>query len=315
MTAHRGYTIKYPREFGHRHRKAIKIVALWLRRAVRGAETVGGFAGNVSSHPGNLITWGLMSLQLKLSNKSRLQRAGFDFDCVYTPHLVTEEHQRKALEELLHESAASSGERNITGDLRGIVRENGETIWVCDQCHDCIQRGLPIVESNILTLPQYLPLVRRGPKVEVTLHNTTSVSIFTETFIKPSKTEEMIIHIDPTYFEAPERSTGAPFNSIVQLFEELGQALQGQKSLKRLEIHCNSQSGEMYSGLKAVFNCRSLESLVVSGIPCFLQNHIPMKFRRLKDLTFQGVNVAMGAAAANFKAMRIMNPGLLVLVI
>ncbi|KAG0220785.1 hypothetical protein BGX31_010537, partial [Mortierella sp. GBA43] len=153
----------------------------------------------------------------------------------------------------------------------------------------------------------------RVSEVEVTLHNTTSVIIFTETFMKPSKTEGMVVHIDSTYFDAAERSTGVPFNSIVQLFEELGQALQGQKSLKRLEIHCNSQSGEVYSGLKAVFKCRSLESLVVSGIPCFLQNHIPMKFRRLKDLTLQGVNVATGAAATNFQAMRMMNPGLSVL--
>ncbi|KAG0229037.1 hypothetical protein BGX31_006328 [Mortierella sp. GBA43] len=136
--------------------------------------------------------------------------------------VLRDEQPFTKIEELLYESAASSGERNITGDLKGIVLENGETIWVCNQCHDCIQKGLPIVESNILTLPQYLPLVRRGPKVEVTLHNTTSVIIFTETFIKPSKTEDMIIHIDPTYFEAPERSTGAPFNSIAHLSRNLG---------------------------------------------------------------------------------------------
>jgi hypothetical protein len=311
MTAHRGYTIDYPREFGHRHQKVIITSTRWLKWIVRTAETIGGFITNVPDQPGNVAALAMTSLQMKLENKTRLQRVGISLDSMYTPHLVTEHFQKKALEELLCYAAASNGQRNITGDLRGIIRENGETIWVCDQCHECLQRGIPIEATSYLTLPQYTPLVRRGCEMEVTLHNTTSVIILTETFANSSKTEKLIIRIDPTYFEAPERSEGAPFNSIVHLFNELGQELLGQKALKRLEIHCSSDNGEVYSGLRAVFQCRSLETLIVSNIPSFLQGHdIPIRCRRLKVLELQGVNVRTGAAATNLEALMKRNPNL-----
>ncbi|KAI8356460.1 hypothetical protein B0O80DRAFT_425320 [Mortierella sp. GBAus27b] len=172
-----------------------------------------------------------------------------------------------------------------------------------------------IPETNYLPFQQYKQLVKRGREVEVILYDTTCVTIFTDAFSKPSNTEKMIIRIDPTYFEAPERSEGAPFKSIERLFNELGQALQDQEALRHLEIHCNSlNGGEVYFGLRAVFQCRSLETLVVSNIPRFLQDHdIPINCQRLKELELQGVHLEGGAASEHLKALLAMNPNLLTL--
>ncbi|KAF9943583.1 hypothetical protein BGZ65_000718, partial [Modicella reniformis] len=54
----------------------------------------------------------------------------------------------------------------------------------------------------------------------------------------------MIIHLEPRYFEAPERATGSRFNSIVDLFHNLGTVVQHQKMLTHLEIRGNSTNGE-----------------------------------------------------------------------
>ncbi|KAF9937483.1 hypothetical protein BGZ65_001445 [Modicella reniformis] len=78
-------------------------------------------------------------------------------------------------------------------------------------------------ETNNLTLSQYTSHVKR--ESEVTFYNPEPVAILTETFTKPTKTKKMIIHLEPWYFEAPERATGSRFNSIVDLSHNLGTAV------------------------------------------------------------------------------------------
>ncbi|KAG0236542.1 hypothetical protein BGX31_003940 [Mortierella sp. GBA43] len=222
--------------------------------------------------------------------------AGINPDVMFSTHIVVDTHQRAAMEELLRGSV-SKGQQNITGDLKGIVLGDRRTVWVCDQCHDRLERHDPIGE-DYLTLPQYIPLVKKEPKVEVTLCNSTAVMVFKETFSRPSKTDKMIIRIDPSYFEAPERLTGARFNSMKNLFNELGQVIRAQKALKHLEIHANATTnGQVYA--------------VISRVPCFFQeNFITILCRNVKELTLHGILVNNEQAADNLRMLIGMNPGM-----
>ncbi|KAF9919699.1 hypothetical protein BGZ65_011893, partial [Modicella reniformis] len=310
-TGHGGYTIKCPGNFGHRYRNGIKRLTKVTRHTVRGIETAAGFVTNVASHPGDAAVSALSSLHRKVDNRARLNRAGIDPDKFFSIQFVVDAHQKKTMEELLRGAANVNGQPNITGDLKGIVLEDGRTLWVCDKCHDCLQRGVCIGETNILTLAQYTSLVKRESEMNVTLCNPESVAILTETFTNPTKTKKMSIRIDPEYFEAPERTIGSRFNSIVDLFRNLGAVLQGQKVLTHLEIHGNSTSGEVYNGLQSVLKCRSLESLYVSGIPCFLQGKdLRMNCQRLKKLVLQGVHIDTEQAANNLRTLIGMSSGL-----
>ncbi|KAF9944198.1 hypothetical protein BGZ65_012444, partial [Modicella reniformis] len=203
-----------------------------------------------------------------------------------------------------------NGEANTTGELKGIVLENGRTIWVCDRCYDCLQRRECIEETSYMTLSQYIPLVKREPEVNVTLCNPESVVVLTETFTKPSETKKMTIHIESEYFGTLERAKRSCFNSIVDLFHNLGTVLQQQKVLTYLEIHGGSTNGALYTGLQAVFQCRSLETLHASRIPYFLQGNIQMKCRHLRELALQGVLVDTEQAANNLRTLIGMCPGL-----
>ncbi|KAK3806732.1 MAG: hypothetical protein J3Q66DRAFT_445298 [Benniella sp.] len=131
-------------------------------------------------------------------------------------------------------------------------------------CSLGLRSGYPMEEIEDLTLSQYKSLVKGGSEIEVTLRNSTSVIVLIDVLNKSSNTNKIILHIEPKYFEAPERATGAPLNSIVHLFNELGQVLQDQKALAHLEIHGPSMSGEVFAGLQAVLKCRSLETLHLS---------------------------------------------------
>ncbi|KAG0239633.1 hypothetical protein BGX31_002606 [Mortierella sp. GBA43] len=312
MTAHRGYTLKYPKDTEHRNREIIKRTVRVVSHIVRGAEAAGGFVGNVSSHPGNFAMSVLTSLEHKVENRARLNRAGIDPKNMFVPQFITDEHQKEAMEELLRKAAASNGDHSITGNLTGIDLHNGRTIWVCDRCLGSLRRGDPIDERSFLALSQYKPLIMREPKVEVILRNSVSVIVFNEIFAKSSKTTKIVIHIEPAYFEAPERSTGACRNSITHLFNDLGQAIANQKALTHLEIHGRSiTDGGLYVGLQAVLKCPSLKALHVSGISCFLQGEkIALKSKRLKELTLQGVTVDSVQAENNLGTLLLRNTGL-----
>ncbi|KAF9937482.1 hypothetical protein BGZ65_001444 [Modicella reniformis] len=304
VTDHRGYIIKYPGDFGHCHRNGIKRVAKATRRTVRGVETAAAFAGNISSHPGDVAVSALSSLHQKVDNRARLDTAGIDPDVFFTAQFVVDGHQKRPMEKLLRDAASMDGHPNITGDLKGIIiLENGRTFWICDQCRDCLQRGECIDETNYLTLSRYTSLVKRESNMDVTLCNPDSVVILTQTFSEPTKTKKLIIHIDSEPFETPERATGARFISIKNLFNNLGIVLQDQK-VTHLEIRGNSTNGEVYIGLQSVLKCRSLETLHVSGIPCFLQGKdLRMKCQCLMELVLQGVIMDTEQAANNLRTL------------
>jgi len=298
LSNHQGWLIKYPRDFEHRHRGTLRLVARAFDHIVR---MVGSVLVMFHINPGflgNMTTSAVISFEQIVDNKDRLKRAGINHKDTLSPQLITDSHQKEALHELLSSAGTSNEQRRF--DVEG-----GRTIRVCDDCHGCLQREVPIPIdlTDYLTLSQYTPLIKRDPEVEVTLHNSMSVKVFTNTFRTPSDTHKIIIRIDPAYFEA--RAEGSPRNSIVHMFTELGRALKRQKALTHLEIHGNSANGIVFVGLRAVLKCRSLETLHVSGIPCFLQEkNITIKCRRLKNLTLQGVLVDTEPAANNIEAIR-----------
>jgi len=269
-----------------------------MNHVVRGAETAASTIVNLSS-PGNMTTSALTSLQQIVDNKDRLNRAGINQKDIFTPQVITDIHQKEALDELLSSVGASNEQHHFeVGD--------GRTIRICDYCHDCLERGVPISLADYLMLSQHTALLNRDPVVETTLHNSTSVKVFTSTFSTPSDTHKIIIRIDPAYFE--ERPEGSPRNAIRHGFNELARVLKCQKKLMHLEIHGNSTNGTLFAGLRDVFQCESLETLHVSGIPCFLQvENIAIKCRRLRVVTLQ-VLVNTEHAVSNIEALMRSNP-------
>ncbi|KAF9939824.1 hypothetical protein BGZ65_009260, partial [Modicella reniformis] len=282
--------------------------------AIEGA----GLVANLlhKSHDGvkKVATNTLSSLHHLADNRARLNRAGIDLDKPFIPQLVTQTHQKEALTNLLRDSVASNRSLDltepldITGGLKGIVLADGRTIWVCDQCHDCLQRKERIEERieelNNLTISQYIPLVKRNSEVNATLCNPASVLVLTEIFNRPTGTEKMVLRIKSSYFETPERVKGTSLISNADIFMSLGEVLQHQRALTHLEIHGDSKNGEVYSGLQAVLQSRSLETLHVSGIPNFLHGkNLRMRCRHLRELVLQDILVDTEEAADNLQEL------------
>ncbi|KAG0221246.1 hypothetical protein BGX31_010058 [Mortierella sp. GBA43] len=214
---------------------------------------------------------------------------------------IRDGHQMRVMEELLRSAAESRGQPNITGDLQAFVLDNGRRIWVCKRCHDSLQRGDPVEESCYLSLSQYVSLATREVEVEVTLCNAESVIFLTENLPKSTKTGKLVLFIEAAFFEDPERVTGTRYNSIAKLFKALGNVLKRQKRLVHLEIHGNSTNGRVYSGLDAAFKSQSLRILRISDIPCLVQEkNIPMKCRKLRELSLKGMRFDTEQSANNF---------------
>ena len=129
-----------------------------------------------------------------LDNRDRLKRAGINYKDMTSPQVISDICQKEAMEELF----ASIGPLEEQHD----VVVNGRTISVCNHCYRLLQSGAPIDLRDHLTLSQYTTLIKKEPEVEVTLHNSMSVKVFTNTFRTPSDTHKIIIRIDPAYFEA-----------------------------------------------------------------------------------------------------------------
>lgn len=139
---------------------------------------------------------------------------------------------------------------------------------------------------------------------EGSLHNALSVTLLADTLSMANPIKKLVIQIEPAYFEARERTTGAPLRSIIELFNKLGRVLKRQRGLTHLEIHVlgvpNVTSSKVYAGLNTVFRCRSLEILRISGINCILQDkNIKIKCRKLRELSLQHVPFSTEHAANN----------------
>jgi len=85
------------------------------------------------------------------------------------------------MKHVLHSTldAESDNVKGITGGLKGVALADGRTVWVCDDCMECLRRGRPIQEDWVSS-SQYQSLVLKKTKTEVTLQNLTSVTILTE---------------------------------------------------------------------------------------------------------------------------------------
>lgn len=263
MTEHGGYPVTLPRDYEYSRKRIIERVETTTKQVAQIVKVAGAAAGREVSGPLKLAISALTAVQQSIDNRARLDRAGIDPENFFSIQLVEDSHQRKAMEELLRSIAERKRLPNITGDLKGITLNDGRTIWVCDQCHNCLQRSVPI------------------------------------------KT-------DTLSFEAPERTDGTRLKSIIYLFNELGQVLQGQKVLKCLEIRCNAATdGRVYVGLQAVLQCPSLEALHVSRVPCFLDGKsILIKCRKLQELRLHGVLVDTAQAKKNLERLVKLNPDL-----
>ncbi|KAG0240362.1 hypothetical protein BGX31_002034 [Mortierella sp. GBA43] len=159
---------------------------------------------------------------------------------------------------------------------------------------------------------QYISLVKREPRNEVTLDDADSVTLLTKSLSKFSNiTTRLTIHVNSEYFEASDRANGARFKAIRHLFQELGQVLNRQKKLTHLKIHADSTRGQVYSGLRAVLKSRTLKSLCISGIPCFFQSaDIPIKCRELEELSLHGVYLNDEQSARHLWRLVEVNSGL-----
>ncbi|KAF9361768.1 hypothetical protein BGX34_006945 [Mortierella sp. NVP85] len=235
---------------------------------------------NIPIHPSNMVASALTSFPLMLDNKDRLNRAGINYKDMTSPQVISDICQKEAMEELF----ASAGPLEEFHD----VVINGRTISFCNHCYKLLQNERPIDLRDHLTLSQYTALIKRESEVEVTLHNSMSVKVFTNTFKTSSNTHKIIILIESAYFEA--LPMGAPRKAIGDMFNKLALVLKSQKKLTHLEIHGSSSNGEMFAGLRAVLQSRSLETLHVSRIPGFLEDeNIKVRGRRLRNLTIDGI--------------------------
>ncbi|KAG0231293.1 hypothetical protein BGX31_005561, partial [Mortierella sp. GBA43] len=217
-----------------------------------------------------------------------------------TTQLIRDNHQKEATKELLIDAAALNGETNITGGLTAVEHKDGRILWVCKDCHDSLWRGIPIDMTDHLAVSEYAQLVKRDTEVTVTLRNRMSVRVLSDTFTRPSETRKLVINIDPWYFEDPVRATGAPFNSIKNHFNKLGEVLKHQR-FSHLEIRATSTTNsEVYSGLRAAFDSPSLESLHVYKMSRFLQGEITItRSQQLKELILEEVLANTNQMAAN----------------
>ncbi|KAG0212296.1 hypothetical protein BGX31_001528 [Mortierella sp. GBA43] len=311
MTSHEGYILECPTDFEHRNRDSVKFIARAMVRCLRVLQIVGSFMWNIPSRPGDVAAATLSSIQSTADNRTRLNTVGIDTNNMFLVQEIGDGHQMRVMEELLRSAAESRVQPNITGNLRVVILNDGRRIWVCKQCYGCLQRGEPIEESSYLSLSQYVSLATRQSEVEVTLCNAESVIFLTENLPRSTKTVRLVIHIEPRYFEDPDRAKGTRYTSIAELFNALGHVLRRQKRLVHLEIHGNNTNGKMYTGLDAVFQCRSLKVLRLSGVPCLLQEkNIPMKCRKLQELLLKGMRFDTEQSANNYWRLVKVSPSL-----
>jgi hypothetical protein len=313
MTSHNGYVIKNPNDFLYNNRDAINTIgtltAFFFRAAAIAGKVPGlpGAAGDVAAGTAMSIAG---SIQTNSENRTHLNAAGLDTDSLYEMHLATENHQREALKILLRAAAASDPTQSMTGELNGIVLNNGRTIWVCKECYDHMLQDQPIKTDHHVSLKDYEALTKRGTDISVLLRSAASLIIFTNALRTSPPIQKVTIRIKPDYFEAQERSHRAAQNSIQSLFSDLALALLKHR-LTHLEIHGNSTMGIVYSSFQCILKCSTLEQLAILGVPRFLQGYdLPKDCRMLNKLVLDGVLIDTEEAANNFRALVLANPAL-----
>ncbi|KAG0288113.1 hypothetical protein BGZ98_004382 [Dissophora globulifera] len=308
MTSHSGYVIMNPSDFLHNNKDAVKLIGTLTAYFLRAASIAGkvhplpgaSAAGNIAS----AITHG--PARKNLDNRTHMNHTGLDTDSLFEVHLATENHQREALKVLLQAASVSDRTQSMTGELRGIVLENGRTIWVCHECHDRMLRGQPIHDEYQVSLRDYESLITKDAQLDVTIRSSTSLIIFTNT-LHSSNAHSISIRIASEYFETPERrSNASTVRSYQSLFLELGNALVKLRPT-RLALQANSTDGTIYKDLQtAILKCPTLEQLTITGMPLFFQGlelHKDIHCRMLTKLVLDGLHVDTEDAANNLRAL------------
>ncbi|KAG0239631.1 hypothetical protein BGX31_002604 [Mortierella sp. GBA43] len=301
ITTHVGHTIKYTEHSKYVRRESIQPPA-------RPAKP------NASRHqPKRSISNIKPILQEAVINEAQLIDAGLNPNDKFKPQHITDVRQRKIMEEILRVSANGN---HINWDVKKIVLGD-EPRWVCDQCYSCLEEGNTIDSSNHLTLSQYRPLAERAPEMQITLHNSASVDIFSKTFPKPSgasmfirssETSRMTITIKFEYFSKRPSDALDLFNTLDQVIKS-----QNQRNLKHVEIlgDLPATLDKNPPGPRDLLKCASLTTLHVSGIPHLLSERLTItKSNCLRELTLQGVLVNTRDTLINLDTLIKMSPKL-----
>ncbi|KAG0222848.1 hypothetical protein B0O80DRAFT_440395 [Mortierella sp. GBAus27b] len=318
VTGHDGYTIKYPREMEHRHRNGAKATFSGLKILLK-LLGMSARAAHLPIPPTEQATSILSSFIATADNKARLDAIGID-PRKFSIQVVKDANQQKEMERLLRMAVSTgqdpSGTQNITGGLKGIDLEDGRTLWICSECQKCLRRRKSV--KDYMTLMHYKVLVMGGPDMEVTLCNDLSVSELTRSLSGTSATK-LVINIVHGFFERIEKTQDEESRrkAIVELFNQLGQAISRQKELVHLEIHGGGTAngslytGKVYTGLNGAFKCRSLKTVRISGIPCLLQDRdVPIKCQDLENLSLHGIPFSANESIDNFHKLIGTNPDL-----
>ncbi|KAF9103215.1 hypothetical protein BGX27_010680 [Mortierella sp. AM989] len=309
MTSHNGYTIKNPNDFLHNNKDAVKMMGTIASYFAVAANVVASIQG-VPGYGGDVAAAAAASLAQTADNRAHLNTTGLDTNSIYEKHMATENHQREALKILLRAASAADPTQSMTGELNGVVLNNGKTIWVCKECYDLMLKGESVKRDYHVSLRDYDSLTRRDPSINVLLRCSASLIIFTNALRSHPYPQRVSIRIAPEYFEAPERSHRAALASIQSLFNDLGTVLYRQR-ITSLEIQGKSETGYVYASLQNVLRCPSLEQLAILGMPLFLQgSDMPKECRLLRKLVLDGVRVDTEQAANNLCALIFANQSL-----
>ncbi|KAF9426132.1 hypothetical protein BGZ76_002888 [Entomortierella beljakovae] len=308
MTSHNGYTIKNPNDFLHNNRDAIRMGGTIVNYFAAAANLAASLQGMASA--GDIAASAMGSVVNTAGNRTHMNAAGLDTGSMYEKHLATENHQREALKILLKAASASDPTQSMTGELNGVVLNNGRTIWVCKECYDLMLKGEQIKRDFHVSLRDYDSLTKRVSPVNVLIRCSASLIIFTNALKSHPYPQKVTIRIAPEYFEAPERSHRAAVASFQSLFNDLGVVLYKHR-LSSLEIQGKSETGFVYVNLSNVLKCSSLEQLAITGLPLFLQGaDIPKECKLLTMLVLDGVRVDTEQSAVNLRNLIFNNPSL-----
>ncbi|KAF9170719.1 hypothetical protein BGX20_008615 [Mortierella sp. AD010] len=310
MTSHNGYTIKNPNDFMHNNKDAVKMMGTLTSYFAIAANIVNGIQGIPGQGGVDLVAQVAGSVANTVDNRTHLNNTGLDTSSLFEKHMATENHQREALKILLRAASASDPTQSMTGELNGVVLNNGRTIWVCKECYDSMLKGEQIKSDYHVSLSDYENLTRRAPTVNVMLKDSASLIIFTGALRNHPRPQKVTIRIAPEYFEAPERSHRAALASYQSLFGDLAATIYRHR-VTSLELHGKSDKGYTYVHMQDVLKCASLEHLTITGMPLFLQGtETPKDCKMLTRLVLDGVRVDSEQAANNLRSLVLMNQSL-----
>ncbi|KAG0235408.1 hypothetical protein B0O80DRAFT_440713 [Mortierella sp. GBAus27b] len=314
LTHHEGFHFKNPSDLVHRFRGFIRTLDAMSTLLLTSAAAAGGMAYGIQVDINNLPIRPLAGVNRMAHNRIHINQSGVRTQGYFWKQWVRDNHQIEAMMKLFESTGAADRGGNIRFDVRPI-HFGGPTIWVCEECYQILSRNDPIYTDQLLGINEYTNLMRRTSEMDVVLRCSASVIVLTKTLQKHRQLSKIVIRIEPDYFQTLERLHGTQYDAIDNQFIELGKALQGQSSLKHVEIYGHAECGSVYiSGLRHILKSSSLETLHIMGMPEFLQGHMFSNGTyKLQQLKLDDVHIHTEEAAKNLIAMLQANTALRVL--